>query len=345
MKENVLRDFALNSEAASVLASLQDNLLNEDIRDTKSTSWFGDNTEELRKKKENWYAQWHGLVWNGFQSSDAAEKPTIWYQNHPEFTSALRRIRESSDRLPAGLILLELASFSAYWPMNPEQATEYKGLVFETETHKNFLAWASKELGFSESRASQLRDQLEVAQKSIGGYYLKVAFGLLAGLGLGALTMGLAAPFIAGAIGAAMGLSGAAAVSAGFAVLGGGAIAAGGFGMTGGMVVIVGGGAILGVGAGAGGGTLVAQMTASEALLSAAKLEVMLKEFVLQGQRDMAKIQQILTAQRRSIQALEMECDRLRLAGKKNEKRIDELEHAIKLLNESLKRNQGMAAQ
>ena len=60
---------------------------------------------------------------------------------------------------------------------------------------------------------------------------------ILAGAVLIAITGGLAAPLIGGAIGAAMGLSGAAAVSAGLAFLGGGAIAAGGLGMAGGTVV------------------------------------------------------------------------------------------------------------
>ncbi|MEU1525530.1 hypothetical protein ABZ413_25390 [Nocardia rhamnosiphila] len=62
-----------------------------------------------------------------------------------------------------------------------------------------------------------------------------------AGLGLGVLTGGLAAPAIAGAYGAlVLGYSGAVATSAGLAAIGGGSIAAGGLGMAGGAALITG---------------------------------------------------------------------------------------------------------
>src|SRR5690606_26404184 len=62
-----------------------------------------------------------------------------------------------------------------------------------------------------------------------------------AGLGLGALTGGLAAPAIAGVYGTlVLGYSGAVATTAGLAALGGGSIAAGGLGMAGGAALITG---------------------------------------------------------------------------------------------------------
>lgn len=77
---------------------------------------------------------------------------------------------------------------------------------------------------------------------------------VLAGGAVGALIVMsgglLAAPAIAGAIGAGAGLSGAAAVSSGLAALGGGALAAGGTGVVGGMVVVGATGAALGASAG-----------------------------------------------------------------------------------------------
>lgn len=84
--------------------------------------------------------------------------------------------------------------------------------------------------------------------------WLKVTLVALGGVGLGVLTAGLAAPVVGGAIGASMGLSGAAATSAGLAALGGGSIAAGGFGMAGGTIVLAGLGGIGGAGFAAGTG-------------------------------------------------------------------------------------------
>lgn len=65
------------------------------------------------------------------------------------------------------------------------------------------------------------------------------------------VTGGLAAPFIGGLVGSAMGLSGAAATSAGLALLGGGAVAAGGGGVALGATVVAGAAAAAGA-AGAG---------------------------------------------------------------------------------------------
>jgi septal ring factor EnvC (AmiA/AmiB activator) len=115
--------------------------------------------------------------------------------------------------------------------------------------------------------------------------------------------------------------------------------------MAGGMVVLVGGGTILGMGAGLGVGYLAATMNAATALLSAAKFEVVLKEFILQGQWDQAKIQHILSAQRKSIQALEEELDRLKIAKDASKHRISELEKVIDILQTALERNQEAARQ
>jgi hypothetical protein len=83
----------------------------------------------------------------------------------------------------------------------------------------------------------------------------------------------IAAPHLGAAIGAAMGLSGAAATSAGLAALGFGSVAAGGFGMAGGTVIV---GALAGV---VGGGTslkLASDQIKSNPELEALKLRISL---------------------------------------------------------------------
>jgi hypothetical protein len=135
-----------------------------------------------------------------------------------------------------------------------------------------------------------------------------------------------------------MGLSGAAAVSAGMAALGGGAVAAGGAGMAGGMAVIVGGGAILGAGTGLGAGHLIGT-TAATTALSAAKLQVVLKELILQNLRDTRKMQEILIAQRNYIQELKNTLDDLILRGKDQDEQISQLEASIELMEKSVERS------
>ncbi|MGW5388357.1 hypothetical protein [Nocardia sp. NPDC003963] len=83
------------------------------------------------------------------------------------------------------------------------------------------------------------RDAIKKLSKASN--WTKYALLAGAGLGLGALTGGLAAPAIAGAYGAlVLGYSGAVATSAGLAAIGGGSIAAGGLGMAGGAALITG---------------------------------------------------------------------------------------------------------
>lgn len=78
-----------------------------------------------------------------------------------------------------------------------------------------------------------------------------IAAASVAGLAVVGPLAFVAAPAIGGAIGAATGLSGAAATSHGLALLGGGAVAAGGYGMAGGTAVVTAVGAGLGSASGA----------------------------------------------------------------------------------------------
>lgn len=101
-------------------------------------------------------------------------------------------------------------------------------------------------------------------------------YGLLAGagLGLGVLTGGLAAPAIAGAYGTVvLGYSGAVATTAGMAALGGGSIAAGGLGMAGGAALITGVTGAAGAGAAALGGRATG-FTAAQVAADAIRLHV-----------------------------------------------------------------------
>lgn len=95
-----------------------------------------------------------------------------------------------------------------------------------------------------------------------------------AGLGLGVLSGGLAAPAIAGVYGTlVLGYSGAVATSAGMAALGGGSIAAGGLGMAGGAALITGVSGAAGAGAAALGGKATG-ITAARVAADAVRLHV-----------------------------------------------------------------------
>lgn len=113
-----------------------------------------------------------------------------------------------------------------------------------------------------------------IKKLSRSGSWSKYALLAGAGLGLGVLTGGLAAPAIAGAYGTVvLGYSGAVATTAGMAALGGGSIAAGGLGMAGGAALITGVTGAAGAGAAALGGRATG-FTVAQVAADAIKLHV-----------------------------------------------------------------------
>ncbi|MBE1513443.1 hypothetical protein [Nesterenkonia halotolerans] len=129
----------------------------------------------------------------------------------------------------------------------------------------------------------------------------KIALVSAAGLGLGALTAGLAAPVVGALFGSAvLGYSGAAATSAGLAALGGGSIAAGGFGMAGGAAVIAGAGGV------AGSGFLVASarmsgLTVGQVAADVIRLEVATRLVLLDVEGDDAAAKAVVMALRERV--------------------------------------------
>lgn len=116
------------------------------------------------------------------------------------------------------------------------------------------------------------KDAIKKLSKSASWTKYAVLAG--AGLGLGVLTGGLAAPAIAGAYGTlVLGYSGAVATSAGMAALGGGSIAAGGLGMAGGAALITGVSSAAGAGAATLGGKATG-LTAARVAADAIRLHV-----------------------------------------------------------------------
>lgn len=97
---------------------------------------------------------------------------------------------------------------------------------------------------------------------------------------------GLAAPLVGASIGAASGLSGAAATSAGLAALGGGSLAAGGFGVAGGTAVLTGVSAFAGAGAAAGGARATRWAKPREIALEALKAAVVTRLITLDQEHD-----------------------------------------------------------
>jgi hypothetical protein len=158
---------------------------------------------------------------------------------------------------------------------------------------------------------------------------------------VGGLTLGIAAPFIGGLVGGAMGLGGAAAVKAGLAALGGGALAAGGFGMAGGTTVLVGGGALLGgLGTSAiavrAGATSDRGLSPDQAMLSAVKIDVFLRRVVLP--RDQKVFRRIAQRFEAAVAEYEAVLRDLPLREGVTTKDVQQHEEAVRILEKAVTR-------
>jgi hypothetical protein len=188
---------------------------------------------------------------------------------------------------------------------------------------------ASHQLGLPKGQGSLLRSELQSVNRSLSGYWKNVA--IIAGVGTvaGALTFGVAAPFIGGFIGHTMGLAGAAAVKAGLAAMGGGAIASGGMGIAGGTAVIFGGGALLGMGVGS---SIAATMNPASVLIQAVKIEVFLRCVVAEYENAKQVVKDVLCQLEISITRMDDELKSVRLNPNTENGCIAEREEIIKIL-------------
>lgn len=150
----------------------------------------------------------------------------------------------------------------------------------------------------------------------------RIALVAVGAVALGAVTGGLGAAAVGGAIGGTMGLSGAAAVNAGLAFLGGGSLAAGGLGVAGGTMVVV-GAAGASAGAAAGGGAAMHAMSASDVLADMVKVDVLAKYVVLREQSEPQKVRKVVVLTEKAVRDSEREAERLRVQIKN----LSELKH------------------
>lgn len=174
----------------------------------------------------------------------------------------------AATRSRALIILIELMTFNPWFP----------DLTWVKDARKASLETAVAQLpglgdgDFASATAEYDALIKQLKRKSVR--WGRVAAVSAVGLGLGVATAGLAAPVIGGAVGAALGLSGAAATSAGLALLGGGSIAAGGFGILGGTILVSGVGGVFAAGA-AGATVRFSRMGAAAVVADAVKLDLL----------------------------------------------------------------------
>ncbi|HEY5657169.1 MAG TPA: DUF2868 domain-containing protein [Myxococcota bacterium] len=265
-----LEGFALDASQYAVLASLQAGLIENDLR-ARPRRWLPG--RDTLPQRNRWYPAWKRVVEEGWRDAfPEEERPRFLELGSAEFAAAVASSRRTSNPFAVELIALELAAFEAYWPLEPVGRSWLRAWKpaalphLSGEARSQFFGQVSELLTLPAEFLDALRRDLEATARQLEGYWLKLGLGIVPGVAVGGLTLGIAAPFIGGLMGGAMGLSGAAAVKAGLAALGGGALLGG-----------------LGTGAIAmrPGARSEAGLSPSQAMLSAVKIEVFLHSVVL----------------------------------------------------------------
>lgn len=329
---DILSAFGLTAKQTALLFSLQRSCALKDADDTKS--------EEKKCAKKKWIEKWSNII------SDVLEKEKQPLIDQVDLIQEFKNeLRVSTSKTWFHLIILESVTFRAYSPLGDEEEDKsYRGLKWQGQTEyiKSFIML----VGYGKPEIAELylkmyRDAIRKATGIMQKIIINTMLVLLVGA-LGAVVAGVFAGSIAVyLIGTAFeGLYGAALVSACLAFLGGGAIAAGGAGMAGGVMVIVGGGGLLGAATGAAavaGKEFLFGNSPGIALTFAAKLDVVLREIILNDQRDIKLAQKVINNFRETIVALKAQIEDLKLRNEKNEKQIKNLKKAVEYMERIFK--------
>lgn len=326
-QNEILQSFILTKEQTRLLFSLEYRLVRNNLNNIEK--------QEPRMAGAKWLTAWTDST-NGYLKTIykddkcaivAADKLVL-----QQIMVENEAIKNTHNRLPLYLILLECCLFNPYFDFKDPNITEkdIKACKYDKKIHISECKKIASSLGISEDFVDKFIEGYQSAINRITKKWQKLLIGGLIGAVLLAVTAGLAATFIAPFF-AAAGLTGAAAVSSGLAALGGGAIAAGGFGMAGGLAVLVGGGALLGGTAGSGiAMTLVENPDLT--LSQAARNEVFIEEVLFKYLKDIETIQQILYKQQETISALKTKIANLKLSNENNKEKIKKLEESLKIL-------------
>lgn len=333
MEKELLKDFALDKDAVSLLISLQKELINADIEKTSNPV--------KKNVKNKWRDNWANIVQKGLFEM-RKENPV---QDSPEFLFPIevekKLLTQRENKIQSEMLLLELVCFQPYFQLTEDNKT--KSIKIDSKVRKKYLSEKAKKLGFGKDKPNQFESALTSTKNSMTNKWFKVGLVTSISVAVLAATMGTASPWIGGAVGSYfLGLSGAAAVNAGLALIGGGAIAAGGLGMGGGTAILVCGGAILGMGTGFAGAQILSSVNSVDTLLQSVKLEVALKEIIIPGDYNSLKTREILLSQRQAIDNLEEKIDKLRIDAQSEKDKIKDLEKSVEIIRNSLKRNQNI---
>ena len=328
--ENLLNMFGLNSDQLEILYSIEHILTKRDI----------DKSPKSAPCKEKWLNQW-------LQTLDDAMYTNSDMRVFDERT-IVDAIKTASNKSASNtwfyLVMLEAALFSAYFPLDEdkENTKAYSKLKYKQDT--DYLKQLADATGLMDGKyIDRYLKTYEKMYRKISGKSAKTIITSVSILAVTAIAAALAAIFagpIAVAIfGANFEFYGAALTSACLAMAGGGAIGIGG-GMAFGVVAIAGGGALLGAaGSGATAAAVLAFAKSSPefTLSQTVKLEVVMREILLNAQHDTESAQTVIARLQDQVKGLQQELSQLQAEQRKDKEAIQNLKKSIDMISKAVK--------
>lgn len=294
--------------------------------------------------KRLWISEWEkGIV--TYLKGLSGDEHVCLYDSDSLNERFAKELQASNNRTWYYILGLELLEFEPYTALGGDYDNLYKKCKAGEKPLYDYVKKMLLGHGFlSEEKIDRLDKTYCKSLNKISGKAGKTAAKILAVVAVGAIAAAFAAvsaPAIAVSLfGAGFeGLAGAALTNACLALAGGGAVAVGGGGVAGGIAAIAGGGALLGL---AGGGAMVGagQLLLSSpeyALTQAAKLETILKEVILNAQKDVVLAQKIIAQYKEQIDALTAKLNEMEIQAEKNKEEIKKIKLCIKYLKNSCK--------
>lgn len=333
--------FGLTANQTRILLSIEKYLVEKDIKDSK----------RYQDEKRDWLKQWSDSI---LQLKNEGSNQKFDFLTYEEIVEEIsKEYSKSINNTWYYLIMLESSIFSPYYPLEQTKSEDIRVNI------KNIVE-RMKKLKFSDQKENlkdlvvqnEIMDKIHIdrfvntydkAISKISGKKTKAALAITIAIAISAISAATAGA-LAGPIAVAIygskfaGLSGAALTSASLALAGGGAVAIGGAGITGGVLAIVGGGALLGLaggGAAVGSASMLMAAVPELALTQAAKLEVVLKEIVLNAQQDITVAQEVMEQYKNEIANLQGELTKVKLDSEENKKTISNMEKSIEYMEKA----------
>lgn len=329
--DNVLNMFGLNSDQLEILYSIEHILTKRDIA----------NNPKSAMNREKWLCQWlQTLDDSMYAQSD------MHISTEENIAQSINSVAEkSTSNTWFYLVMLEATLFNAYFQLdeNQENNKVYSKLKYTRDI--DYLKQLADASGLMDGKyVDRYLKTYEKMYKKVSGKSAKAIITSVSILAVSAIAAAIAAIFagpIAVAIfGAGFEFSGAALTSACLAMAGGGAIAMGGSGMAMGVFAIAGGGALLGAaGSGAVAAVVLAFAKSSPefTLSQTVKLEVVLREILLNAQHDTESAQAVIARLQDQVKGLQQELAQLQDEQENDKEAIKNLKKSIDMITRAVK--------